>query len=315
MLFLIIIGLMAAIALTSYHTSVVAGHRNLTAAMPQTITGMITGSGTSALTGITGTIGYIAYWNSANTISSEQYVSAAQGGTGLSTSGSTGVPYVTSGTWSVDNPTLKLLHGGTGTALTANATYPSVITVPTSSTTSALVTYTPTNLASTIVSRDGSGNCACNVLTVNGISILANGQNVTFSGTSGIVSITPTSTSKFDVVSALTTSATGNTNIIAVNTTTGYMYLVDLDIMWGTSGAQYGGSGIFTQRVKNYNGTLTVATYSASGPYSEADSQVNSAFYNVSASGTQFSVYVSPGTSSTMRWFIHARIMARDMTV
>ena len=40
MLFLIIIGLMAAIALTSYHTSVVAGHRNLTSAMPQTITGM-----------------------------------------------------------------------------------------------------------------------------------------------------------------------------------------------------------------------------------------------------------------------------------
>ncbi|MEK9207491.1 MAG: hypothetical protein AAB922_03350, partial [Patescibacteria group bacterium] len=41
-------------------------------------------------------------------------ISSTYGGTGLNTSGSTGVPYITGGTWSVDATALASNHGGTG---------------------------------------------------------------------------------------------------------------------------------------------------------------------------------------------------------
>ena len=64
----------------------------------------------------TGTIGQIAYYASAGTtLSGETLVPAAHGGTGLDTSASTGVPVITSGTWSIDG-TLPVSLGGTGTS-------------------------------------------------------------------------------------------------------------------------------------------------------------------------------------------------------
>ncbi len=46
-------------------------------------------------------------------------VGATYGGTGINTSGSTGVPYITSGTWSVDTNALTAPHGGTGQTIYA----------------------------------------------------------------------------------------------------------------------------------------------------------------------------------------------------
>jgi hypothetical protein len=41
-------------------------------------------------------------------------LATANGGTGTDTSGSTGVPYITAGTWTVDATSLAITHGGTG---------------------------------------------------------------------------------------------------------------------------------------------------------------------------------------------------------
>ncbi len=47
-------------------------------------------------------------------------IGAQYGGTGLNTSASTGVPTISSGTWSVDTNYLSLAHGGTNASLTAS---------------------------------------------------------------------------------------------------------------------------------------------------------------------------------------------------
>ncbi|OIO33404.1 hypothetical protein AUJ44_00430, partial [Candidatus Nomurabacteria bacterium CG1_02_47_685] len=48
----------------------------------QSITGMVKGNGTGAMTGITSSQNYVAYWSDANTIAGEQYLSTTRGGLG-----------------------------------------------------------------------------------------------------------------------------------------------------------------------------------------------------------------------------------------
>jgi hypothetical protein len=78
--------------------------------------GVLSWSSVSGVGGVsgTGTNGYVSYWTGTSTLGSEQYLAASRGGTGLNTSGSTGVPYISSGTWSVDATSLSVAHGGTG---------------------------------------------------------------------------------------------------------------------------------------------------------------------------------------------------------
>ena len=78
------------------------------------LTGMLKGSGTGIIS-VTGTTGYAAYWADANTIGSEQYLANTRGGTAQNSSGWTGIPYVTSGTWS-STSSLAVNRGGTGLA-------------------------------------------------------------------------------------------------------------------------------------------------------------------------------------------------------
>ena len=81
-----------------------------------TLTDVFAGGGSGSGTVNTGTAGQIAYYASTgNTVSGETLVPAAHGGTGLDTSASTGVPVITSGTWSIDG-TLPVSLGGTGTS-------------------------------------------------------------------------------------------------------------------------------------------------------------------------------------------------------
>lgn len=68
-------------------------------------TALSTWIGTSNITTL-GTIG-TGTWNATA-------IGAARGGTGISTASSTGVPYISSGTWSVDSDYLAVAHGGTG---------------------------------------------------------------------------------------------------------------------------------------------------------------------------------------------------------
>ncbi len=74
----------------------------------------ITSAGAATFAGIT----------SAGTISAGIWqgtaIGAQYGGTGLNTSASTGVPTISSGTWSVDTNYLSLAHGGTNASLTAS---------------------------------------------------------------------------------------------------------------------------------------------------------------------------------------------------
>jgi hypothetical protein len=67
-----------------------------------------------------GTTNYATYWSGTNTLGSEQYLNVSRGGTGISTTGLTGVPTISSGTWSVDTNYLSLAHGGTNANLTAS---------------------------------------------------------------------------------------------------------------------------------------------------------------------------------------------------
>jgi hypothetical protein len=62
----------------------------------------------------------VAYWSDSNTLTYETYLDTTRGGTGIDTSALTGVPYITSGTWSVDTNYLALSHGGTNASLTAS---------------------------------------------------------------------------------------------------------------------------------------------------------------------------------------------------
>ena len=78
------------------------------------LTGMLKGSGTGIIS-VTGTAGYAAYWADANTVGSEQYLANTRGGTAQNSSGWTGIPYVTSGTWS-STSSLAVNRGGTGLA-------------------------------------------------------------------------------------------------------------------------------------------------------------------------------------------------------
>lgn len=48
-----------------------------------TLTGMVKGNGTSAMTGVTSTSGYTAYWSDANTIAGEAQTAVTRGGTGI----------------------------------------------------------------------------------------------------------------------------------------------------------------------------------------------------------------------------------------
>ena len=73
--------------------------------------GMVNGSGSP---------GQVSYWINGTTLSGENYLSAVRGGTGIDTSSFTGVPFLSSGVWSVDSPALSVSHGGTG-----NASFPS----------------------------------------------------------------------------------------------------------------------------------------------------------------------------------------------
>jgi hypothetical protein len=50
-----------------------------------TLTGVVKGNGTGALTAMTGTAGYSTYWSDANTIAAEQYAAVSRGGTGVGT--------------------------------------------------------------------------------------------------------------------------------------------------------------------------------------------------------------------------------------
>ncbi|QQS20836.1 MAG: tail fiber domain-containing protein [Candidatus Moraniibacteriota bacterium] len=67
--------------------------------------GMVNGSGSP---------GQVSYWINGTTLSGENYLSAVRGGTGIDTSSFTGVPFLSSGVWSVDSPALSVSHGGTG---------------------------------------------------------------------------------------------------------------------------------------------------------------------------------------------------------
>ena len=60
-----------------------------------------------------GSDGYVAYWQDANTLTGEQYLSASRGGTGDDTSSTTGVPYISSGNWQYES-SLNVSRGGTG---------------------------------------------------------------------------------------------------------------------------------------------------------------------------------------------------------
>ncbi len=64
------------------------------------------------------TTGNLSSITTVGTISSGTWngtaISSTYGGTGINTSGSTGVPYITGGTWSVDATALAANHGGTG---------------------------------------------------------------------------------------------------------------------------------------------------------------------------------------------------------
>ncbi|QQS15441.1 MAG: hypothetical protein IPK84_03665 [Candidatus Moraniibacteriota bacterium] len=64
-----------------------------------------------------GTSGQIAYWTGTSTLGSEAHLSASRGGTGIDTSSSTGVPVVSSGTWSIASA-LGVSQGGTGLSST-----------------------------------------------------------------------------------------------------------------------------------------------------------------------------------------------------
>jgi hypothetical protein len=71
-------------------------------------------SGVGGVTG-TGTNNYVTYWTGTSTIAGEAQLATSRGGTGLNTSASTGVPTISSGTWSVA-ATLGVAQGGTGAA-------------------------------------------------------------------------------------------------------------------------------------------------------------------------------------------------------
>ncbi|MDD5084365.1 MAG: hypothetical protein PHT88_05570, partial [Candidatus Moranbacteria bacterium] len=76
-------------------------------------------SGVSAISG-SSTPGYVTYWLGGTSISGEAQLSPVRGGTGINTASSTGVPVISSGTWSVAT-TLGVAQGGTGAAtLTSN---------------------------------------------------------------------------------------------------------------------------------------------------------------------------------------------------
>jgi len=81
-----------------------------------TLTGAIAG-GNQNITGL-GTINGLAITANTGTITSGTWngtaIGTQYGGTGISTVGLTGVPYISSGTWGVDATSLAVAHGGTG---------------------------------------------------------------------------------------------------------------------------------------------------------------------------------------------------------
>jgi hypothetical protein len=76
-------------------------------------------SGTGGVTG-TGTNAYVAYWTGTSTIAGEAQLAASRGGTGINTSAATGVPTLSSGTWSVASQ-LGIALGGTNATTIGSA--------------------------------------------------------------------------------------------------------------------------------------------------------------------------------------------------
>ncbi|MFZ1735668.1 MAG: hypothetical protein WAU31_01920, partial [Candidatus Moraniibacteriota bacterium] len=135
----------------------------------ETVTGAWTFSGDATFGTIAGGV-----WNGTA-------IGAAYGGTGINTSGSTGVPYITGGTWSVDTTALAVSHGGTGATSLNN-----LIT---------LGTHTTGNYVAAITAGDGISGSAgsegatptlsVNLLTsADGTGSTSSNSGLEFQGTS-----------------------------------------------------------------------------------------------------------------------------------
>ncbi|QQR77582.1 MAG: hypothetical protein IPJ67_00285 [Candidatus Moraniibacteriota bacterium] len=135
----------------------------------ETVTGAWTFSGNATFGTIAGGV-----WNGTA-------IGATYGGTGINTSGSTGVPYITGGTWSVDTTALAVSHGGTGATSLNN-----LIT---------LGTHTTGNYVAAITAGDGISGSAgsegatptlsVNLLTsADGTGSTSSNSGLEFQGTS-----------------------------------------------------------------------------------------------------------------------------------
>jgi hypothetical protein len=202
---------------------------------------------------------------------------SANGGTNLDTSASTGVPSISSGTWSIGS-TLSMALGGTGLssagtsgnvltstgaawASTAPATITTVATRPYASTGA----VTATTINSLTAFKVGMFNVPINI-TVNQISIAV--TTVTTAGTLKLCVYTEDgATKKIDVTTAAPTVATVNTAVGSVLLTPGNYYIAVGCATTCSDAMTFFGSGAATHELastpsgkKVYEGTVTMTS-------------------------------------------------------
>lgn len=274
-----------------------------------------TGSG-AGLTNISrssiaaGTLNFIVY-NDATTglLNQEQFVSAAQGGTGIDTSAVSGIPTISSGTWSTTS-TLSPTFGGTGQNFSGIGAGPFVVTIS-SGVFSANVGYTTANTANTLVERDGSSNI--NVTTVTTATV-ASTANLTLSPTGGNVLLgtstlqqTPTTVAGSNVVfssaNVQTTNATATTlfSVSALAGTNGGTYGVKATVSAavvasGGATAMY----VFYIKIKNEAGTVTSSGIAQITSINDAPLVSNP--FSISIASTTASIQVTGIAATTINW-------------
>lgn len=213
-------------------------------------------------------------------LTTEAHLANVRGGTGTDSSGSTGIPHVSSGTWT---------YSGIASADLAVGF----------SVTNAQTTATSSNTASTIVSRDASGNFAAGNVTTTKLT-----QNAT--------TVSPNGSWVHQVANVQTTNNSA-TSILSLTTVNSSVLVVRVLLSATDESDVSNNTGALSYIVKgttNGSGSLTIS--SLAGLLSILDSNVSNISSTVTSSGANnLTINVVGVSSKTIDWFIEADVISQ----